>query len=436
MGLSTRTLALLHDRLLFIWLQQNLHQDNGLTQVSAILQQESSTKQQAEVRCGTNAKTPHPNMLPFAHFDGEKNVVCYDRNLKFDPDAKCTALSSGAAPDHGWWMCFAAPGTESLDQNAYDDPNSPTGHSTSMSPPQFFGSADRSQTDATTAPASGPNHRAWYQSCCRPDQHHVLHERALIEEERLRNVKTYLDGLTGTHAEPDINALLRGDVDVHGKSISGEATDYHVLGDMAGYPALADSPPWPEDTPAMPITKFLNSFLSGIANDYYLGTEKGYGDALQRLLDGAIYERRQIIKTLYTLDDENYKSVSIWKTPDYPVTTYKNPEDDDLKTMLKHKGKKTGAVATTVYLPAQLPVTVKQDEYVLKGVLNRETKKPMVVPEGAYLAEDIMTKKVEAAESFLQGNSGNEYSGPAEFAPQSATQTEVGAALRGSRGLF
>eukprot|EP00392_Amoebophrya_sp_AT5.2_P018294 g18803.t1 len=65
---------------------------------------------------------------------------CYDPNLTPDEDATCDAVTRGVRS--GTWACWAAPGAEEYRQNDYDD-----NWRTSLDPPHFFGSADRTKAN-------------------------------------------------------------------------------------------------------------------------------------------------------------------------------------------------------------------------------------------------------------------------------------------------
>eukprot|EP00392_Amoebophrya_sp_AT5.2_P018293 g18802.t1 len=405
-----RKLAQLQDRLLFIWLQQHLHQDNGPTlHVAAILTQMKGIKldldlldpDEREQRTAQDEKPEQPEEGSAGTSEDEKakpevesdnfvrevdhvepvscaqladdpvyknaNGECYNKNVEFNRAANCNApqVLRHAAPEHPFrsgvdadagqysanlgslhWACFAVPGTERLEKNAYERPGA-ISDGTTRNPNAFFGSADR----------KSPVH---FQSCCMPP-HGGAHEKLLVEEERFRNAKTAVEYAGDKVSKDFMNHVSQrhikfvptfpmhdmfpkkivkcSDVDVFGKLMkSGDSvdggwwTDYQVLVQEPnnGYfrPALVGT--YPNLTAAVyPIADAAKKFLTEIKNGDYDTEIKSqeHGDlrdqtgiALMRLLDGAIYERRQAIKKLYSPDrNAKIRSVSKWKTPDYPV---------------------------------------------------------------------------------------------------------------------
>eukprot|EP00392_Amoebophrya_sp_AT5.2_P014451 g14600.t1 len=213
------------DRLLFIWLQQHLHQDNGPTlHVAAILKQmkgikldlepeqtaQETPEQPEEGSAGTSDEKAKAESAFVREVDVEPvscaaladdpafknaNGECYDKNVEFNRAANCNApqvlrhaaaehpFRSGVDKDAGQysanlgslhWACFAVPGTESLEKNGYER-STAISFGTTRNPNAFFGSADR----------KSPVH---FQSCCMPP-HGGAHEKLLVEEERFRNAK-------------------------------------------------------------------------------------------------------------------------------------------------------------------------------------------------------------------------------------------------------
>eukprot|EP00392_Amoebophrya_sp_AT5.2_P014352 g14501.t1 len=69
---------------------------------------------------------------PYSSFSGSTTPAAVDE------DATCDAVTRGVRS--GTWACWAAPGGEEYGQNDYDD-----NWHTSLDPPHFFGSADRTK---------------------------------------------------------------------------------------------------------------------------------------------------------------------------------------------------------------------------------------------------------------------------------------------------
>eukprot|EP00392_Amoebophrya_sp_AT5.2_P014449 g14598.t1 len=232
-----RTLAQLQDRLLFIWLQQHLHQDNAAPtlQVAAILkqmkgikldlldpdpEQQENPEQPEEGSAGTSEEDEKAKPeVESDNFVREVDYVepvscaqladdpvyknangeCYNKNVEFNRAANCNApqvlrlsspghpFRSGVDKDAGQysanlgslhWACFAVPGEESLEKNAYERPEA-ISFGTTRNPNAFFGSADRKSV-------------VHFQSCCMPP-HGGAHEKLLVEEERFRNAQTAVE---------------------------------------------------------------------------------------------------------------------------------------------------------------------------------------------------------------------------------------------------
>eukprot|EP00392_Amoebophrya_sp_AT5.2_P014450 g14599.t1 len=196
------------------------------------------------------------------------HTKCYDPNLEVDEDATCDAVTRGVRSDT--FACWAAPGSERLGLDAYDD-------------------------NFVTDPDGLPWNTGWYQSCCYPRNRR--HELLLIEEERIRDVKR---DLNNTYA----NVIGK-------KAASKMLRDLHekVLGvDLEEAGGKSDS---------FPITDFALKFLQDIeAGRFNSGDQTG--EAVQRLFDGAIYERRKAIRKLYNWTPSP-PSASMWKTPETEV---------------------------------------------------------------------------------------------------------------------
>eukprot|EP00392_Amoebophrya_sp_AT5.2_P018523 g19081.t1 len=280
--LSTRTLALLHDRLLFIWLQQHLHQDSAPVATLGQDLGDGTFACRGILTPGSKGTPPYP-----VDFWGQPR--CYDARAIFNPDATCDGLKREAIFEHGG--CLAVPGSISSDPNEYDvkDPINgidfvyPAGWKYNTWSGKFWGSSEINRDDETgSGNLNGVAVRknVWYQSCC---TYPAPQEIALIKLERLRNAKAYVENNKRVVNAATAKKLLGGDLD-RPSLLKLDENGNNISDETAASPS-------DDGDYNYPITKFTADFLKKIAGEFI--TTDQTGEALLRLLDGAIWERME-----------------------------------------------------------------------------------------------------------------------------------------------